>query len=438
MPSAGSAASPQAGDSASFPLLVAVRQALATHPSVGMTAAVVVGSDAVVAEARSALFPRLSVDVSGTRFEQPMIVAPLHGFDPLRPPRFDETLLQGRLQAGYTLFDGGVRGARIERARANAGSASANDAVARGALIERVVRAYLRVRSGREVAAAHAAQVSSLEAERERADRLLAAGRVARVAVLRAEAALSRARAAQSAAVGSLREAEGELARLSGTTPEVVAVSSIEATAPGSLLTQPERPRVIEQAAASSPAVERARLRLWAAQAGHREAEASYWPTLSLAGGYVAYASVSAGAITEWQAALQMAWPVFTGGARQAAAARAASDATAAAEAVHMAELDVAADVDRAITALEEGQARQESLAAAAAQFEEVVQVESLGLEAGAGVQTDYLRAVSDLLEARASLTEARSAVVGARVTLARLTGELTVDWLERMVEVRR
>lgn len=429
---------PQVADSAAFPLVDAVRRALATHPSVGMTEAQVAGSDAMVAEARAARLPRLSVEVSGTRFEQPMIVAPLHGLDLMNPPHFDATLLQGRLQAGYTLFDGGARGARIDRAVANAGSASASDAAARGALIERVVRAYLRVRGGREVVAAYAAQVSSLESERERAERMFSAGRVARVAVLRAEAALSRARAAQSSASGSLREAEGDLARLTDTTVDALESSRIESAVPGASLVRPERPRLIEAASSSSPAVERARQRLRAAEAGHREALASYWPTLSLAGGYVAYASAADAAITEWQAALQLAWPVFTGGSRQAASSRAASEATAASEAVRMAELDVAADVDRAVTALEEAQARETSLAAAEAQFEEVVQVESLALETGAGVQTDYLRAVSDLLETRASLTESRSAVVGAQVTLARLTGELTVEWLERMVEVQR
>jgi outer membrane protein TolC len=436
LPGTAAAQATQAADSASFPLVAAVRRALVTHPSVGMTEAQVAGSDALVAAARSARLPRLSVNVNGTRFEQPMIVAPLHGLDLMRPPRFDETLLQGRLEAGYTLFDGGARGARIDRALANAGSASATDAVARGALIERAVRAYLRVRSGREVVAAHAAQVSSLESERDRAERMFSAGRVARVAVLRAEAALSRARAAQSSAVGSLREAEGDLARLTDTTVTALEGSRLESAAPGANLLQPERPRLIEAASSSSPSVERARLRLRAAEAGHREAVASYWPTLSLAGGYVAYASASDAAVTEWQAALQMAWPVFTGGARQAAAARAASEATAASAAVRMAELDVAAEVDRAVTALEEAQAREASLAAAETQFEEVVQVESLALETGAGVQTDYLRAVSDLLETRAALTGARSAVVGAHVTLARLTGELTVEWLERMVEV--
>ncbi len=437
-PGAVAAWSPQAADSAAFPLVDAVRRALVTHPSVGMTEAQVAGAAALVAEARSARLPRLSVEATGTRFEQPMIVAPLHGLDLMHPPHFDPTLLQGRLQASYTLFDGGARGARIGRAVASAGSASASDAEVRGALIERVVRAYLRVRSGREVVSAYGAQVSSLESERERAERMFSAGRVARLAVLRAEAALSRAHAARSSAAGALREAEGELARLTDTTVETLEGSRIESAEPGASLVQPERQRLIEAAASSSPTVERARLRLRAAEAGHREAVASYWPTLSLAGGYVAYASAADAAITEWQAALQLAWPVFTGGARQAAASRAASEATAASEAVRLAELDVAAEVDRAVTALEEAQARETSLTAAAAQFEEVVQVESLALETGAGVQTDYLRAVSDLLETRASLTQARSAVVGAHVTLARLTGELTVEWLERMVEVQR
>jgi len=438
LPGPVAALAPQAADSASFPLVAAVRRALATHPSVGLTEAQVASSDAQVAEARSARLPRLSLDVGGTRFEQPMIVAPLHGLDLTRPPRFDETLLQGRLQAGYTLFDGGARGARIDRARANAGSASANDAVARAALIERVVRAYLRVRGGREVVAAYGAQVSSLESERARAERMFSAGRVARVAVLRADAALSRARAAQSSAAGTLREAEGDLARLTGSTPEALEGSRIEAASPGADLVEPDRARLIEAASSSSPSVDRARLRLRAAEAGHREAVASYWPTLSLSGGYVAYASASDAAVTEWQAALQMAWPVFTGGSRRAAASRTASEATAASEAVRLAELDVAAEVDRAVTALEEARAREVSLAAAEAQFEEVVQVESLALETGAGVQTDYLRAVSDLQETRAALTEARSAVVGAHVALARLTGELTVEWIERMVEVRQ
>jgi len=425
-------------DSTVFPLLEAVRRALATHPSVAITEAEMEGAAAQVAEARSALLPRLAVDVGGTRHEEPMIVAPLHGFDPQRPPRFDPMLLQGRLTAGWMLFDGGARRARIDRARANEGSASAGDEAARSALVERVVRAYLRVRGGRELAGAHRAQVGSLEAERQRAERMLAAGRVARVNVLRAEAALSRARASESAAAAALREAESELARLTGVEAGALAERRIEAAAPAAGLSEPDRTVLVERAAAASPVVERSRRRQRSAEAGHREAAAAFWPTLSLAAGYNAFASVTDAAVTEWQAALQMAWPLFTGGSRKAASDRTAADVVMATEAVRLATLEVAAEVDRAVTSLEEAAARVVSLEAAAAQFEEVVQVETLALQAGAGVQSDYLRAVSDLLETRAALTEARSAVVGAHVSLARLTGELGVGWLERMVEVRQ
>jgi outer membrane protein TolC len=425
-------------DSTVFPLLEAVRRALATHPSVAITEAEMEGAAAQVAEARSALLPRLAVDVGGTRHEEPMIVAPLHGFDPQRPPRFDPLLLQGRLTAGWMLFDGGARRARIDRARANEGSASAGDEAARSALVERVVRAYLRVRGGRELEGAHRAQVGSLEAERDRAERMLAAGRVARVNVLRAEAALSRARASEATAAAALREAEAELARLTGQEVEALAGRRIEAAAPAAGLGEPDRTVLVERAVAASPTVERARRRQGAAEAGHREAAAAFWPTLSLAAGYNAFASAADAAVTEWQAALQLAWPLFTGGSRKAASERTAAEVVMATEAVRLATLDVASEVDRWVTALEEAAARVGSLEAAAAQFEEVLQVETLALQAGAGVQSDYLRAVSDLLETRAALTEARSAVVGAHVSLARLTGELGVGWLERMVEVRQ
>jgi outer membrane protein TolC len=432
------AGSVAAQDSTVVSPVEAVRRALATHPSVGVSQAELEGSEALAAEARSARLPRLALDVGGTRYQEPMIVAPLHGFDPRRPPRFDETVFLGRLQAGWTVFDGGARQARIERARANAGAAAANAEAARSALIERTVRAYLRVRGAREVQAAHAAQVISLEAERDRATRMYAAGRVARVTVLRAEAALSRAEAARSTAGAALREAEAELARLAGVEAGEVALWSVAAAAAGPLLERPDRSESVEAAVASSPAVARARWRQEAASAGRQEVGAGFWPTLSLLAGYNAFAGAKESTITEWQAALQLAWPVFTGGARRAAVDRTAAELTGAAAAVRLAELEVAADVDRALTGLEEAQARALSLEAAARQFEEVAQVESLALETGAGVQSDYLRAVSDLAETRAALTEARSAVVGSHVTVARVTGKLTIDWLERMVEVRR
>ncbi len=76
------------------------------------------------------------------------------------------------------------------------------------------------------------------------------------------------------------------------------------------------------------------------------------------------------------------------------------------------------------------------ALTSAVQQFAAVLDVETLSVNTGAGVQTDYLRAVSDLLEARAALSQAIAAEASARVALARATGELTPEWLARNLEV--
>jgi outer membrane protein TolC len=94
--------------------------------------------------------------------------------------------------------------------------------------------------------------------------------------------------------------------------------------------------------------------------------------------------------------------------------------------------------VDAALTAYRSASSRALALEAAVAQSAEVARIEALALEAGAGVQTDYLRAEADLLSARAALAEARHGAAAARVRLARATGRLSVEGLgDLLVEVK-
>jgi outer membrane protein TolC len=95
----------------------------------------------------------------------------------------------------------------------------------------------------------------------------------------------------------------------------------------------------------------------------------------------------------------------------------------------------VAEGVDRALTALRAARARVTALAAAVTQSEEVTRIERLALDAGAGVQSDYLTAEAALFRARAALTDATATEVLARVELARVTGELTMDWVGAQLE---
>ena len=90
----------------------AVREALATYPTVAVSAAAGDEAHAAVGEAQAAWYPSLRLSAAANRYEEPMAVYPIHGFKPGLIPPFDETIYQGGLNLSYTLFDGGSRGVR--------------------------------------------------------------------------------------------------------------------------------------------------------------------------------------------------------------------------------------------------------------------------------------------------------------------------------------
>ena len=101
-------------------------------------------------------------------------------------------------------------------------------------------------------------------------------------------------------------------------------------------------------------------------------------------------------------------------------------------------ELQTENDVDEALNLALETRALVESLSRAVQLQSEVARIERLSLDAGAGTQTDYLRAEADLARARSILVEAQHAEIAAWVQLARVVGELTPEWLDRNVESAR
>src|SRR5688500_13734736 len=75
-------------------LLDVVTYARQRHPSVDLAKATTDRARSLVREARAARRPTASLDANLNQFQEPMVVAPLHGFDPTRPPVFDRTLMQ--------------------------------------------------------------------------------------------------------------------------------------------------------------------------------------------------------------------------------------------------------------------------------------------------------------------------------------------------------
>lgn len=419
----------------SLPLEEAVRRALASHPAVGAAAARSEGAEALEGVARAAWYPSLSVSAAGTRFQEPMLVAPLHGFEFTTPPAFDRTLVRGDVDLAWTLFEGGARSSRVAAADARAGSAAARAEAARQDLAARVVGSYVQLLSRREARAAQGARLEALLAERDRVGRLLAEGRAPEVERFRAEAAIARAEAELAELDAAILAGTHQLARLVGIDGAALAVESLRSVAlrtpdPDGASATPDGTSDTEP-----PELLAARSELRAAGADRDVAAAAWLPRLFLSGGLRSYGSGEGDFTAEWQAGVGVEYPLFTGFARSRQVAAASAAETAAREELRSAELAMADRADRALEAVRGAAASARALAIAERHQAEVVRIERLSLAEGAGVQTDYLRAEAELAETRAARARAVNLHVAARADLARARGALTPEWIRRNLE---
>jgi outer membrane protein TolC len=402
-----------------------LERALAVDPAMAAAGAGADAATSALEAARADRLPSVATSADLVRFQEPMVVAPLHGLDLQSPPEFDNTLVQGQVGLEWTAWDGGARGARIRRARAGRSAALAGEAGTRQERIADVAGAYLDVLTAREVGVAHARQREALEAERDRVARFLAEGTAARVELLRAEAALSAARADEEGSRATLRAAESHLARILE-----VPAPTIHGAGLRDVALDEDSARAPDDLVAGHPALVAARERADAARASVDEARARWMPTVQATGGFQEFGGSSSDFSTEWRTGVRLSWAVFTGGARGAATDRARAEARRAEEEVRVLERSLRTAADEARAAGDEATARAAALTDAVEQFEELTRVEALALREGAGVQSDYLRAESGLLDARAGLAAARRARVRARIALAAALGELEVAWL--------
>lgn len=438
---AATAAAQETNGRESLTVSRAVELAHQSHPSVAAAHASADVAREAVGRATSSWWPQLGAQASLAQYSEPMLVAPLHGFQPDEIPRidFENTLIQGNVSFAWTLFDGGARVSRIRGARAEAAGAAAGRTAAEMVLTADVAVAYLEVLSAGGVLDARRRRIEALRAERRRVDLLLAQGRAARVERLRVDAALAEAEAERVAAAARLDLSERDLARLIGVP---IAQARADRLTPirlaESARLDADVDALVERALAHSPAVERARQLAARAEADHRLAKAAWIPQLDLAAGYQAFSSVAGSTSSLWNAGLVISYPLFTGGRRASRVGEARAAAEVARQQARSAELEAEAAVDRSLNIALETRALVDALARAVAHQSEVVRIERLSLDAGAGTQTDYLRAEADLARTRSRLVEARHAEIAGWVELARVTGDLTPEWLARNLEGAR
>jgi len=407
--------------------------ALERNPSVRAATAAVDESEARVGQALADRLPQLGLQATATEFQEPMVAAPLHAFDPTRPPLFDRTLVQGQLQLNYTVFDGGARGARIRGARASAAAADAHLDAAQMDLIAAVAHAYLGVLSASDVLEASDTSLTALSAEQDRVAQFLSEGRAAQVDLLRVEAAMAQAEAHRAAASAQLEAAEHTLARLIGVDETRAGrLTHVQMRSPNP---PPARDSLLARLEAADPTIAEAAGQVDAARANRSAARSAWLPALQLVGGYLTYGTGAGDITAEWQAGLRLQYALFTGGARTRSITAADARERMAEDRLELTRMQSADRLDHALTQVRALGARANATARAVDHLQEVVRIEHLSLESGAGTQTDFLQAEAQLRTAQSDLAEARYAHIGAMVDLARATGDLTIAWLDHTLE---
>lgn len=424
-------------DTGTLTLFEAVAMAIQHHPAIGEARAQTEAASGVTTQSKASRLPFLSAQASLARFQEPSLVAPLHGFDLTMAPEFDRNLTRGNLTLSYSLYDGGGRGARIGRAESGEAMAMAGETATQMDITAQVTAAYLDLLTTAELLEASEAQGDAFFAEEARVQDFLSEGRAARVDLLRVQAALSRWEATAISLRSKMEVAQGRLARLTGLSGEEVRLRRLM---PVQLTPRRVESQAValEKATEASPELAFARHQLSGASAGVREAKANWFPQLQAGGSYSEYGALDGSHSFEWQGSIQLSYPLFTGGARRGEMDRAKAQERKASEALRRTELIVEDGVQEALAAVVEARAVSEALEEGVAQAEEVARIEALALEVGSGVQTDYLRAQAELFQSRAALAQARHGEIMAGIQLVRITGELDLDWLRDNMEVVR
>lgn len=430
----------QAQDSASLTLGAVVDRALASHPAIAAARAMRDRTTADLGGARAALLPTIGIDGSLNRFQEPMVVRPLHGLDLRNPPLFDRSLVQSEVTLNWTVWDFGRRSAQVRAQRALGDAADEAIGSTAQQLAARTVNAFLRVLTARDVLAAQDERIAALAAAAGRIAQLQTEGKAARVDALRMDAEVKRARADRIGASARLDVAEHELAQLGDMayaavhaarlTPLRLADSAFAADSSPAL-----RADLVARSRSANGQVRELEQRVRAAEAGVGAARAAWFPEVRAAGAYVDRGRWSGDHAAEWQTGIAVVYPLYNGGGRESAIQRASADDRVGTEQLRSARQEAERGVDQTLAALRESHARVGALESAVAQSEEVAHIERLALDVGTAIQSDYLMAEASLLSARAALIDARHTEISSRVELARILGELSPDWLARTVE---
>lgn len=369
-------------------------------------------------QAYASMLPSLSVS-SGTSMSSAQRYDPSLG----TTLSSQSTSYSAGISSGMDIFAGGRNLAAVRSARASESAAEANVVTRRFAVALSAKQAYFAVLRTVDLIELSRRAIDQAEQNVAAAERRLEAGRATRSDVLRARLELSNARQGLLDAQAQQRTAMFALGRATGVRGPVAARAP-ESLDPVPLTVSPDalRATVADQA----PAVESAVAQVSVAEAGLSQSRASYFPTISLSGGYN-WSNDQLGLAegrTSWNTRLNLSYPLFNGLSREASVDRAHAQLTVAQAQADEAVRAAIADLEALLVALELAEQQlailEESVEVAREDFR--VQQERYGL--GAATILELVSSQIALLQAEYNLINARYDYQISRAELEALVGQ--------------
>ena len=260
---------------------------------------------AALGVAQSAWLPTVTLNTSASR-RQAVSTA---GFSvPVR------NSVSPNLTLSYTLWDFGLRRAKVDAARAQEWVAGFTQNQSIQAVAFSVAQAYYQVLGNRALLLADRQTVAEQEKNLEAAELLHRAGQATIGALYQARAALAQARSALAAQEQTLRGSEGNLAAAVGLGPATrigLADLRLDAPPPPGLAQAAET--LMQAAEKANPALQASRAQLAVAEANVRSARASGLPSLALSGNYGYQFQNGFAPGDTWSLGLTLTVPLFTG-----------------------------------------------------------------------------------------------------------------------------
>lgn len=370
----------------------------AKSPNVLAAQAATEQAQAGARQARAAWFGKVDAYALSQHFNDPRLVRPMTLPPIVTAYPFASNQFGYGLEASLPIDISGQIAAGVAAARNKARLArwQSEDLrlrmLLRGAFLYRTLEALAGQR------AALGAQLESLRASERIAVAGLAVGQIAKVSLLRVQAAMAEMQAQQALVDGEIRNARAKLIALTGgqVTDVAVAVSG-------------DRPcRRPSDSGTAPPQLEAAQSAVDAAQAKLRGAERAQYPQLALVGGWNHNAiQWDTRAVDTWQVNLVLRLNIWSGGERRNAIGAARAAETEARQRRNAAEDDLQAARAGARAQWHAQQQSWRAARAGVAHAAETARIERDRFRNGLGSATD-------LVDAEAALARARADVTGA------------------------